>query len=300
MKFNDYLKKCREKHQLTQEQLTVNLQHSYEIFLYLDVGTLSRWERGVTHPNVAKKMKIIELFQEYDGSAFPCFSDYGYEDVQEEICHNAIENVIGKSKELVLNFPSHYILADELKITELKDIKNIDNIIDISITLDQEFTQHISLLQEKHFKEWASHPSSFFLICEYKEQFFGLLFTLKLKQKSFEKIMNLEIEEKDLTVDDFANADEEGSSYLLNFFSHSQKSAALLFIRYYAYLVANQKNILEVGVATIMNDAQKLIKRLNVEHYRDIEHKKQTFSFYRSPLKNMLMNEAILKTIFNK
>ncbi len=300
MNFNTYLKNCRETYNFTQEELTHLLQDSDSIFTQLDIGTLSRWERAISNPSIDKKLKIMEFFQEHSSLAFPCFNAENYEDIQDQICHNAIENIIGSSKELILNFPSHYIMVDDLKITELQDIKNIDNIIEISVSLDQEFTKHFSQLQDDHFREWAIHPSSFFLICEYKEQFFGLLFSLRLKPNIFEKLINLEMQEKDLTTDDFAGVGEEGCEYLLNFFSHSQKSAALLFIRYYTFLIANQRDILEVGVATMMKEGETFVERLNLSHYRDIEQDNHTISFYRSPLKQMLVNEAIIKTIFSK
>jgi len=298
LKFHNYLKKCRETYDFTQEELTSKLQSYHTLFETLDISTLSRWERGVTHPSVEKKLNIIKLFEEYSDSIFPCFESEDFEETIESVCEKTIDNIIGKNKELVLNFPSQYIKVDEFKVTQLRDIENIENIIELSVSLDQELTKHFSLLQDEHFKEWASHPSSFFLISQYKEQFFGLLFVLKLKPSIFKKVMNFEIQEKDISVEDFADVDEEGSHYLLNFYSHAPKSAAILFMYYYRYLIKHQKNILELGAAVVIDDGDKLLKRLNLQHYKDVKDSKHTISYYRAQLRNVLMNETVIKTIF--
>ncbi len=297
MQFSYYLKICRQKYHLTQEQLVQELHNFDELFANLDFVTLSRWERGITYPSVDKQLKIIETFQKYTSSIFPCYESTNFEELQAQICQTGIENIIGKNKQLVLNFPSAYIIADDLKITHLKDNKNIQSVVNIATSLDKEFTQQYSQIKDKNFKEWALHPSSLFLICEYKEQFFGLLFILRLKPEIFEKIINLQMHEEDIEVKHFANLDEDGCSYLLNFFAHSDKSASLLFVRYYAHLIAYQNSTLEVGVATMMDEGKKLMGRLNISHYKD---KKHQISFYRAPLKDILINESLLKILFTK
>ncbi len=145
----------------------------------------------------------------------------------------------------------------------------------------------------------AKHPASSFFICEYKEQFFGLLFSLHLKKDIFEKLMNFEMQEVDIKDEHFVVDNEVGCEYLLNFFSYSQKVAALLFISYYNYLIDNQKQIIEIGVGTMMDEGHKLIQRLNLSHYKDIQiDSKHTLSFYRQTLKDVLINESILKILF--
>lgn len=289
---------CREKSKLTQEFLVENLATFHLFFKYLDVSTLSRWERGVSNPNIEKKLKIIEFFQEKSGFIFPYFELVNFFDNKADILQKTMDIIIGENRELILNFPSQNILEKELKIRELKDIKNINNIIDISLNLDQEFTHAISLLKDNHFKKWANHPSSCFFVCEYKEQFFGLLFSLKLKTEVFFKLLNGSIQENDLKMQDFAKEDEEGSFYLLNFFSYSKKSAALLFIHFYIHLLKYHKFILEVGVGTMISDGHKLIKRLHIKHYKNIQYSTSTVSFYKSPLKDFLINKYTIKVFF--
>jgi len=99
------------------------------------------------------------------------------------------------------------------------------------------------------------HPYSSFYTCEYRDQFFGLLFTLRLKPDVFERIMDLEIDERELTINDFAADEKMDCSHMISFFAMNEKAASMLFIRYYTHLIDHQKVIAEVSLATMMEDA---------------------------------------------
>ena len=302
MQFNEYLKSCREHNHLTQEQLVHDL-YSYDIdtFEALDTGTLSKWERSVTKPKLAKQVSIIKYFQKKTGIALPCWDNYTVNEAEELICKVGMQNLLGKSKELVLNFPSSMIGADDLNVYLLRNSEMIDKVIDINIDLDKDFNHDTTQFQSEQFKEWALHPSSSFYVCEYNDQFFGLLFTLRLKPEVFERIMDVEIEEKDLTMDDFASFEEMGCNHMISFFAMSEKAASMLFIRYYAHLIANQKVIAEVGLATMMEDTKKFIRNMNL-HYHGSKSFTEDLKLqtYRETLSNFLATEKVVKMILSK
>ena len=302
MHFSEYLKSCREHNQLTQEQLVSDL-YSYDIesFEGLDTSTLSKWERSITKPKLSKQVNILKYFQEKTGVALPCWGNYTVTETEELICKVGMQNLLGKSKELVLNFPSKMIGAGDLIVSQLRNSEMIDKVIDINIDLDRGFNHKFTELFPVHFKEWALHPSNSFFVCEYKNSFFGLLFTLRLKPDTFNKIMDLKIREKDLTIDDFASFDEMGSNYVISFFSMNEKAASILFIRYYAHLIANQKVIAEVGVATMMEDAKKMIDSLNLKYYASTPITESLeLQTYREILPNFLACEKVVKMILSK
>ena len=300
MKFNEYLKSCRKTYKLTQEELVQELYNFDESFIGVDTRTLTRWEQAQTQPSIDRQMTIVKYFQTLSSSVFPCFEEYDTEEVQAQICRVGISNIIGKNRELVLNFPASYIIVDDLKITHLRHSDTIDSTIKIAMRLDKEFTESYSQLQDKNFKDWAMHPSTLFLICEVDKQFFGLLFTLRLKPEIFDKIMNFEMQEKDLDVSHFASYDEDGCSYLLNFFAHSPKAASLLYLRYYAHLIANQDSISKVGALTMMSEGKKLIERIKLSHKESAVIYGHSIYSYEAPLSDVLINEAVLKMIFQK
>ena len=302
MYFIEYLRSCREHASLTQEQLVHEL-YSYDIehFASLETSTLSKWERSIIKPKLSRQVRIIQYFQERTGSALPCWEEYSEADAEEMICKAGMRNLLGKSKELVLNFPQKMIGADDLKVLQLRNSEKIDRIIDITMELDKGFNHKFSELLPKHFREWVIHPSNSFFVCEYKEYFFGLLFTLRLKPETFEKIMDLQIRDKDLKLDDFASFDESGSNYVTSFFAMNEKAATMLFIRYYAHLIANQRTIGEVGVTTMMNDARKLLSNMNLEKYRSMElNNGLILESYRETLSNFLASEYTVKMILSK
>ncbi len=302
MQFNEYLKSCRENSKLTQEQLVHDLySYNIESFEGLDTNTLSKWERSITKPKLSRQVNILKYFQEKTEVALPCWNSYSVNETEELICKIGMQNLLGKSKELVLNFPSAMIGADDLNVYQLRNSDMIDKVIAINMDLDKDFNQDFTQLQSDQFKEWALHPSSSFYVCKYQDQFFGLFFTLRLKPEVFKKIMNFEIDEKELTIDDFASFDKMGSNYMLSFFAMNEKAASMLFIRYYAHLIANQKNIAEVGLATMMEDAKKLIGNMNLLYhgYKTLDNGLKLQS-YRETLPNFLACEKVVKMILSK
>jgi hypothetical protein len=140
-----------------------------------------------------------------------------------------------------------------------------------------------------------------FLVCEYANEVIGLLFVLKLKSEAFEKIINGDLQERELGEENFALPHEKGSSYIISFFALNKKAASMLFIRYYAYLISHQKYINEVGIATFMEDAQKLIENINLPYYTScIVENGMELQFYKTPLSSFLATERVIKMILTK
>ena len=302
MQFRDYLKQCRERNALTQEEL-VHALYSFNIehFEGLDTTTVSKWERGVTKPSPSRQVAILKYFQSLSGIALPCWDNYTSEEAEEIICKVGVQNLLGNSKELVLKFPQKMMLLNDLRVIQARNTENFDKYIEMNVELDKGFNHRFTGLTAAHFKNWALHPSHTFYICEYKDQFFGLFFILRLKPESFEKIIRLEIMERDLTNADFATYDEPGSHYFLSFFALNEKAATMLFIRNLAHLIAHQKVIENVGVAYIMEDAAKLLKKMNFSHIETTTiHNGKELKTFAETLPNFLASEETLKTVLSK
>ncbi|MCL1137175.1 helix-turn-helix domain-containing protein [Shewanella pneumatophori] len=60
--FSTFLKKIRANNVLSQEQLCLQLRQHSSLFYNLDSITVSRWERGVNIPSLAKQAEIVELY----------------------------------------------------------------------------------------------------------------------------------------------------------------------------------------------------------------------------------------------
>ena len=223
------------------------------------------------------------------------------EQTERIICETGMYNLLGKSKRLVLNFPSAMIESDDLKVYQLRNTESIEKIIAINLDLDRDFNQGYTRLDEEHFMSWALHPSNTFYVCEYQDQFFGLLFTLRLKPEVFRQVIHFEKSEDELTADDFASFDEPGSNYMVSFFAMNDKAAAILFIRYYAHLIANQDVIESVGVGTMMEDAKKLIGNMNLQPVATEQlDDGRELQMYSESLSDFIASEKVLKMIFAK
>ena len=231
----------------------------------------------------------------------PGWHEYSVEEAEKLICKTGMQNLLGKSKELILDFPENKISLDNLEVYQLRNSEMLDSAIKLHMDLDQTYNHGTTRVEASTFREWALYPSNSFFYCEYLGHFFGLLFTVKLKQESFEKMMRCEIQEKDLTFDDFASFDEIGSNYIFSFFAMNQKASSMLFIRYYAHLIANQMVIAEVGVATMMEDAKKIINSINLKYHASTMFKEDLeLQSYRETLPNFLASENVIKMILSK
>lgn len=140
MQFNIYLKKCRERYALTQEKLVQELFNSSESFSGLDIGGLSRWERGVSLPSIDRQVKIVKLFQTFGSTVFPCFESKKSEEIENEICTVAIKNLIGNSKMHVSSFPAISFQADDITLTHLRGAEDIDKMLQMPHAVMQSFT----------------------------------------------------------------------------------------------------------------------------------------------------------------
>jgi hypothetical protein len=285
----------------TQQQLVQNLYlYDVENFKSLVETTLSKWERNSITPPIHKQISILKYFQEKTGVALPCFDTYSMQETEKLISISNMQDIFRTSKELVLNFPSEMTNSDNLTVNILRDAQSIDKIININMDMDKTFNHNNSQLTSEQFKEWALHDSNSFYVCKYNDQFFGLLFTLRLKIDSFEKIMNFKTDEKNLSVEDFATFDEKGSNYIISFFAMNDKAASILFTRYYAHIIAHQKNIDEIGAITMMSDAKKLLTNINLNYYSSkvIDNTLKLRS-YRETLTKFLASEIFMKIIFS-
>ena len=138
MKFSQYLRTCREHSKLTQEQLVQALYvHDTESFEALDMSILSKWERGVIQPKISKQVSIVKYFQKVTGKALPCLDNYTVNKAETLLCEAGMKNLLGKSKKLVLDFPSSVIGIDDLMVYHVRNSENFDKYISINVDLGQ-------------------------------------------------------------------------------------------------------------------------------------------------------------------
>jgi len=302
VQFNDYLKRCRVNNELTQEELVSNL-YTYDIDTFggLDTSTLSKWERSTTKPKAAKQVSIMKYFQEVTGNPLPCMHNPSEKEAQELICKAGVRNLLGKNKQLIFNFPSEFMSVDDMDISPLRSFDRMDALIESNMHIQQGFNHSYAHITQAQVKEWALHPSSLFLGCEHKGCFLGLFFTIKVKPEVFSKIVNFEMKKGDLTVDDFASSEEQGSMLMLSFFAMNEKAGVMLVIRYFAHLIANQDNIVEMGGVTSNDEAQKITGRMNLQpHSTMTTDNNQKIHSLRQTLPNVLASEYVLRMILSK
>ena len=302
MEFYKYIKRCRKKNHITQEELVSSLcTYDRENFENLDTVTLSRWERDHTKPNTHKQLGIIKYFQSISDEALPCWDQYTSKEVEDLICTVGIQNVLSKPKQLILNFPSTMMSIDDVHVYPIVDMEKAKNLFALNMDLHCATNHPYTQITLEQFESWAAFPCTLFLAAEYKGSFVGLFFSLRVKEHIFQKIINMEMKNSEIKESDFAQKNEVGSIILLSFYAINQKVASMLFVRHYAYLIANQKIINEIGVSTVLEEVQKTVENMNLEHFKSKKMKDSTkVEVYKATLGKVLASEYVVKMIFSE
>jgi transcriptional regulator with XRE-family HTH domain len=298
--FSDYLKECRLKYALTQEDF-VNLLHKHdEIFYALDTVTLSRWERAITQPNASRQAAILKVLQKEYGKYLTCIAEQNTQEESEALALRFVKYLLKDNKQLILNFPSQYLAFDTFEIVKIKNAEEYKQIINITLGLNKEFTKQLSQLNFEHFSNFAKEPQASLYICKYEEQFVGLFFTLHLKETAFKDLLSGKLKEEGISSEHFVKEGEKGSVYLLSFFAHSPKVAALLFLEFYKELLQKQDNIVEIGAASLIKDGKTFLQNLQLKHHKTMQEGKEALEFYATSLEKFLINDVTLKVLFTK
>lgn len=300
MKFSQYIKQCRTRYKLTQEQLSEELYIFDESFIGVDSRTISRWEHAQTKPSIERIISIIRFFQSKSGVVLPCFDNLDRTAIENEICKVGIKNLIGSSKEHILNYPSKLFTVEDITITHLRSKTDITLALELPVDVMQNLSGGAFSFSKEQLQKLALHPSNIFLLSEYKQNFAGMFFVLYLRQDVFEKLMQFEITIKDLTVDDIADTNEEGCSVPLTFFALNDKTATLLILRYYAYLIANQQYIVSVGTTPLLESGKKIVQKMHLQRFQEKQTKYGTITSYKASLDTVLVNKSLVKILFQK
>jgi len=240
------------------------------------------------------------MFSKRTNIIFPCFDNIKNNSIEDELCNIGIKNLIGKSKDHILNFPSKSFKVDDIKIKYLRSSTDIDSVLEMPYETIENLTGDQSFIEFDLIKSWAVHPSNLFLLSEYKGQFYGLLFVLRLKPDIFDKIINFDMNIKEINTQHFASYEEIGSHFPVSFFAYNDKSATLLFLRYYAHLIANQKVINKIGTTPFLESGKKMVEKMNLHFHKKKENDISVLSSYQASLSEVLINEAVIKMIFQK
>jgi hypothetical protein len=122
-----------------------------------------------------------------------------------------------------------------------------------------------------------------------------------VKPEIFDEILKFKMKKSEITTSDFASFDEVGSQLMLSFYAMNEKVAAILFVRYYAHLIANQRNIDEIGGVTINDDAKKIVSNMNLHYHSSYTTNDNVkIKSYRQILANVLVSENAVKMLLVK
>jgi hypothetical protein len=99
----------------------------------------------------------------------------------------------------------------------------------------------------------------------------------------------------DITTEDLAGENEKGSYMNVGLFAMNEKAISLLFVRFYAHLIINQKKILNVCTLISNNDAVNIATNFGLKKglVRD------DLMVHNGTIKDLLLTEQIIKILFS-
>ena len=218
MHIADYLKECRDRLGMTQDALAEALYlFDDRVFEGVTSTTVSRWERGFTAPSVSRIAGLLRFFQEKTRLPLPCVEAWDAAEVESLLCDERLHGLF-RPKTMVADLD---LRSDDFRVVNLRHHARAEEILEINEMLHRSVNTPFTQVGLETFKRWMEYPGHLFTTVMYKESFLGLLFSLRLKPESFEEVMAFERMKADLTDEDFAAPHEEGSVYMLSFFSPS-------------------------------------------------------------------------------
>ena len=294
MTFNVYLKLCRTNLDFTQKELVLELYTFDTIFDGLDVNTLGRWERAVTKTPLMKQKKILNYFFDKVDFYFPFLEINDIKSIENAFSPEKVYKLLGKHKQLVMSFPTNHASKNDFTVKYSQESQYLQTAFSTAINICDDMYGTSMFYTPKQLEEFTTIESSLFLVCEYKEQYFGHAFFLYLKPDIYEKIMRFEYDYLEITSNDLAQKGEKGSYFSTGLFAMNEKAIALLFVRVYAHLILEQKKVMKIGTLISDNDAVNIAKNFGLQK----RYKKDNLIAYDAKIKEVLLTEQIIKMLF--
>jgi transcriptional regulator with XRE-family HTH domain len=293
--FSAYLKLCRQNLHFTQKELVSELYKFDSTFSGLDINALGRWERAFTKPPLFKQVKILEYFFEKFNYYFPFLEMDDVATIEKQFSIKEMKQLLGKNKQIVMSFPSSKSDNKNFAVNLSHKSSHMDTAFSTSINICEEMYGADQCNTKKTLKAFSLSPRSLFLVCEYKEQYFGHCFFICLKTEVYHKIMTFQMDYLDISIADLARGEEDGSYLSVSLFAMNEKALALMFIRFYAYLILNQKINSHIGALISEEDAIEIATNFGLKKGA----KKDDLMAYFGTIKDVLLTEQIIKILFS-
>lgn len=294
--FGQYLKQCREQIPLSQRQLVNHLNGYDSLFLSLDNTTLSRWERCINLPSLIKQTRLTAFIAEQYHRLYPFIAEQPYDEIA-KLLHSQFFHCSNHQQQLVVKCPIDQIDHRDFIIHPIKNSTHKRAAINHNLHIYSQI--HTRGLTIEQHQKLLQIPTNLFLVCDYFDQYLGHLFLLKLKEKSYQQIINYERLEESLSADDIATADEPGYYYIYGLFSLGIATASLLICHLYALMIKNQFFIKGIGWLTYGNEQRDWAIQMGM-HPTVKPSTKHPGLVYQADLLTLLCSETLMKLLFKQ
>jgi transcriptional regulator with XRE-family HTH domain len=296
--FSELLYTYRDLKKLTQSEFVNELMQFSDIFSKLNTVTLSRWETSTTNPSIEKKQHVLKYmylnnFLEDETLNALVKERYIYmKDYLEEELTKQYKHIIG-------NFPEFH--HDKELVYKLRDCQNQQNHLKQVIQIESSMCKNLDYeLKEDKLLKWSRYASTFAIISKDDEQHAGHFIALKIKNDVAEDIAFHRKIWFDLQENDFCNANENGTYFLVIFYARSPRIAAIMNVVFYRYLVENSKTVDKVLIYTTREDTILATKNYGIKMVKSGHDSVYGYKWYGmlSPLEDILFSSTVVGAVY--
>jgi len=284
---------------LTQDRLVEALSCFSQDLKKINTVTLSRWERGVTSPNIAKKRELLRFIVSSKGVE----KTNVYDLIKERyslLADATLSALPGANHFLVGNSP---LVADGsaecVRSLNDSDMKNIfiEHIVDI------EKATHPSgycKLSRSRIEKYLETASTFAILCAHNEQYLGHFIMLKIDTEAATAVSHNKKSKYDILPEDLCSMKDVGSYIIQAVYASNPKYAMLMKAEAYLFLLDNVAAVKDLVIFSTRTDGETMSRNYGIGQVAEGRDEQYDFRWFgmRSPVEEILFSDTVIKHIF--
>ena len=288
----------RKEYGITQDALVEVLSSFSPNLKKLNTVTLSRWERGITSPSIAKKRDLLRFI--VGSNNVKKSNVYMLIKEQYRLLVDATLSALPGANSLLLgNLPIFDNNENCIHTLNDPDMKNtfLEHIIDI------EQATHPSgycKLSHDRMGKYLQTSSTFAILCTQNKQYLGHFIMLKIKSETAVAIANNQKSKYDILHEELCSIEEAGSYIIQAVYASNPQYAMLLKTEAYLFLLDNMDTVKDLVIFSTRTDGATMSKNYGIRQVAEGKDEKYGFKWFGmlSPIEDVLFSDTVVKLIF--
>jgi len=288
----------RKEYNLTQNEFVEALSCFSPELKKLNTVTLSRWERGLTSPGIAKKRDLLR-FIVHSSNVKESKVHTMIQERYRQLSNATFSALAGGSSLLLGNLPT-FDNTNEC-IHSLKDSNQKEIFLEHIIDMEQAThpSKYCRLFYDR-MEAYLQVPSTFAMVCTQNKQYLGHFIMLKIKPETAVEIVHNQKSKYDILPQELCPQEETGSYIIQAVYASNPSYAMLLKTEAYLFLLEYIATSKDMAIFSTRTDGATMNKNYGIEQVEEGWNEEFGFKWFGmlSPVEDILFSDTILKLIF--